>query len=385
MKVAIIGGGPAGFLAAITLKENNPSFEVVIFERAKPLASLLYTGGGRCNITNAEFDFKELAFNYPRGEKFLYSVFSRFGVGDLFEFFNKIGVELYTQPDNRVFPVSDNAEDVRGALLDYARTLGVEINPLTQIRSVKKDEKFVLNDKFLFDKVVIATGGKNSFGYDVARGFGHGVGALAPVLCGMKLENPFPSLAGVSLKNIAISVGDIALCGDFLFTHRGISGPVVFDLSSYLAFAKFPICAAVNFTGMDFEEQDVELIRLFGQNSKKNISNILTEYFSHAVAEEFLQRCGVAPQKKAHEITSSERKKIAEFLTRAEFVLTAKDTPSMVTAGGVCLDEVDKNLQSKIVEGLYFCGEILDIDGLCGGYNLQACFSTGHVVGSSIK
>lgn len=385
MELAIIGGGPAGFMAAIIAKENNPDWDITIFERAKPLASLLYTGGGRCNITNAEFDFKELASHYPRGEKFLYSVFSRFGVGDLFEFFSNLGLELYIQPDNRVFPKSDDAAEVREALVTKAKSKGIKIESLHQVTSVIKEEKFILNNKMSFDRVVLATGGRNRFGFDVARGFGHGVGTLTPVLCGMKLKEPFVALAGVSLKEVSISVGDIELSGDFLFTHKGISGPVVFDLSSYLAFAKFPIRAAVNFTGFDFKRQDAELMRLFERNPKKNISNILTEYFSHAVAEEFLSRCGVSSQKKAHEITSVERKKIAEFLSGADYVLTEKDSPAMVTAGGVCLDEVDKNLQSKLVEGLYFCGEILDIDGLCGGYNLQACFSTGYVVGSSIK
>lgn len=384
MKLAIIGGGPAGFMAAITTKEQNPDWEVIIFERAKPLSMLLYTGGGRCNITNAEFDFKELAKNYPRGEKFLYSIFSRFDVASLFEFFEKLGLELYIQEDKRVFPKSDDAADIRNILLDAAKASGVKIQPLTQITSLKKEEKFILNEKLIFDRIIIASGGKNRFAFDIARDFGHGVSELTPVLCGMKLKEPFSNLAGISLNNISVLAKNAELSGDFLFTHKGISGPVIFDLSSYLAFEKFPIKLKINFTGLDFKQQDMELIKLLEQNPQKNISNILKEYLSDSVSKEFLTRILVSPQKKAYEINSEERKKIARFLSEFETEIVEKDSPSMVTAGGVNLDEVDKNLQSKLVEGLYFCGEILNIDGLCGGFNLQACFSTGYVAGSSI-
>lgn len=384
MKLAIIGGGPAGFMAAIAAKTKHPDWEITIFERAKPLATLLYTGGGRCNLTFAEFDFKELAKNYPRGEKFLYSVFSRFDAASLFEFFEELGVELYVQEDRRVFPKSDDAEDVRNALLEAAKKLGIKLRPLTPVTSLTKEEEFILNEKLTFDRVIIASGGKNKAAFEFARNFGHGVSKLAPVLCGMKLTEPFPNLSGASLKNIFITTEKIELQGDFLFTHKGISGPVVFDLSSYLAFEKFPLNLKINFTGLDFKSQDDELIKLFEQNPRKNISNILSEYLPYAVAKEFLRRSKISAQKKVCEINSDERKKIAKFLSELEVEITEKDLPAMVTAGGVNLDEIDKNLQSKLVQGLYFCGEILDIDGLCGGFNLQGCFSTGYVAGSSV-
>jgi len=384
MKVAIIGGGPSGFMAAITAKEQNPDWDIIIFERANPLASLLYTGGGRCNITNAEFDFKELARHYPRGEKFLYSIFSRFDVASLFEFFEKIGLELYIQGDNRVFPKSDKAEEIRDALILAAKLKGVKIRALTKVTALKKEEQFVINDNMYFDKVVLATGGRNNFAYDAAKAFGHGVSELAPVLCGMKADKPFTSLAGVSLKNVLASARNVELSGDLLFTHKGVSGPLIFDLSSYLAFEKFPILLKLNFSRLNFEEQDAELIRLLSESPKKNISNLLSGYLPSAVLEEFLLRGGILADKKSYEINSVERKIIAKFLSGFEVELLSKDTPAMVTAGGINLDELDKNLQSKLVEGLYFCGEILNIDGLCGGYNLQACFSTGYVVGSSM-
>lgn len=384
MKLAIIGGGPAGFMAAIIAKENNPYLDITIFDKAKPLATLLYTGGGRCNLTNAEFDFKELAKNYPRGEKFLYSVFSRFDVSSMFEFFSKYGLELYIQEDKRVFPKSDKASDVRDLLISIAVGKGIKLKSYTEIFSIKKEGKFIINDNFYFDKVIIATGGRNKFGYETAKSFGHKVSDLEPVLCAMKIKEPLSEIAGISLKNVSAKVKNIELQDDLLFTHKGLSGPLILNLSSYLAFEKFPIVLELNFTGLTFDEQDEELIKLLAENSKKNISNILQKYLPVAMAEEFLKKHGIAPDKKSFEINSKERKIIAEFLSSYKVDLTEKDTPFMVTAGGVTLDEVDKNLQSKMVDGLYFVGEILDLDGLCGGYNLQACFSMGYVVGSSI-
>lgn len=385
MKLAIIGGGPAGFMAAIIVKENNPTLDVTIFDKAKPLTTLLCTGGGRCNLTNAEFDFKELAKNYPRGEKFLYSVFSQFDVSSMFEFFSNYGLELYIQENNRVFPKSDQASEIKDLLIGIAVGKGVKIKSHTEVFSLKKEQKFVVNDNFTFDKVVIATGGRNKFGYKIAESFGHKISDLEPVLCGMKTKEPFSDIAGVSLKNIVGKVKNIELQGDLLFTHKGLSGPLMLDLSSYLAFEKMPVSLILNFSGLDFEEQDIELIKLLAENPKKNISNLLHKYLPSALIEVLLKRHKIPLDLKSFEINSKNRKDISKFLSEFKVELIDKDLPYMVTAGGVELDEVDRNLQSKIIDGLYFAGEILNVDGLCGGYNLQACFSMGYVIGNSIK
>ena len=384
MKLAIIGGGPAGFMAAIIAKENNPIADITIFDKAKPLATLLYTGGGRCNLTNAEFDFKELAKNYPRGEKFLYYIFSQFDVSSMFEFFSKYGLELYIQEDNRVFPKSDQADEIKDLLISIAVGKGIKLKSHTEVYSIKKTSDFLINDDFHFDKVVIATGGKNKFGYKIAKSFGHTVSDLEPILCGMKINEPLSKIAGVSLKNVSGKAKNIELHGDFLFTHKGLSGPLILNLSSYLAFEKLPVTLTLNFSGIDFEEQDAELIKLLAENPKKNISNLLQKYLPSAMAEELLNRHGISLDKKSFEINSKDRKCISGFLSEFKVDLIEKDTPFMVTAGGIELNEVDKNLQSKIVDGLYFAGEILNIDGLCGGYNLQACFSMGYVIGKAV-
>lgn len=385
MKLAIIGGGPAGFMAAIIAKENNPTLDITVFDKAKPLASILYTGGGRCNLTNAEFDFKELAKNFPRGEKILYSVFSQFDVSSMFEFFSKYGLELYIQDDNRVFPKSDKAEEIKDLLISIAVSKGIKLKSHTEIYDIKKEKDFIINDNFHFDKIVIATGGKNKFGYKIAKSFGHKISELEPVLCGMKTNEPLANIAGVSLKKISAKARNIELCDDLLFTHKGLSGPLILNLSSYLAFEKFPVTLVLNFSGLSFEEQDSELIELLAKNPKKNISNLLQKYIPSALADELLKKHKIALDKKSFEINSKERKCIAKFLSEFETSLVEKDTPFMVTAGGVELNEIDRNLQSKIVEGLYFAGEILNIDGLCGGYNLQACFSMGYVVGKAVN
>ena len=173
--------------------------------------------------------------------------------------------------------------------------------------------------------------------------------------------------------------------GEMLFTHKGLSGPVIMDVSAVLAYQKLPFELEINYTGLDFEEQDKALIDLLNQNPHKNIENTLCACLPAALAKEFLAQSNIPADKKSHQINAQERKKIATFLTAQKLTVQAKDPNYMVTAGGVDLREIDNNLQSKITPGLYFAGEILDIDGLCGGFNLQACFSMGYVAGLAQK
>lgn len=343
-KVAIIGGGPAGCICAYFLQDK---FDVTVYDKKSPLLTLLPTGGGRCNLAHAEFDFKELVKNYPRGEKFLYSVFSRFSTSDTLEFFEKIGVETYIQDDMRIFPVSNSAKDLREKFL----------KALNKVKFVKK-ELFDIPDA---DFVVIATGGHAS--YNIIRALGHRIVEPKPALTGLVTKEDFSKISGVSIN-------------DVLFTHKGVSGPAVYKISSLKAREQFPYSLSFNFVG------DIDLQTALNENPHKTIKNLLSEYVPKSFAEFILDN----PDEKCHRIDGKIRDKILDKLQN--FTVTAIGTVpdgEVVTAGGVDLNEINpKTMQSKFVPYVYFCGEVMDIDGFCGGFNLQNCWSTGYLASQGI-
>lgn len=398
--IAIIGGGPAGFMAAIAAKENNPALEITIFDKSDMMKTILYTGNGRCNLANATFDTKELASNYPRGEKFLYSIFSRFGVNDTLEWFKKHGIEVYTQEDSRIFPKTNEASTVREMFLERARKLGIKLNARIEIKSVSKDEHgfIVFADKrYRFDKIIIATGGniKNiePNGYSYAESLGHSITELKPALSSLSIKDKrFASLSGVSIQDVEMWIEPKKkFSGGFVFTHKGISGPVVYKISSVYAYSNYsqnePLPVKVNFVpAMTQEELEKDILKECEVNSKKCISNIIKKFVPQSLAEKLLTINGIDFEIKASVLNKVQRKVIVKFLS--EMPLDAVGTVpdgEIVTAGGVKLKDVNpKTMESKITEGLYFCGEVLDIDGFTGGFNLQACWSTGHIVGNSL-
>lgn len=377
-RIAIIGGGPAGCACACFLKQKG--ILPIIFEKNSPLKTLLPTGGGRCNLAHAEFDLKELASNYPRGEKFLYSVFSRFGTSDTLEFFEKIGIETYIQDDMRIFPVSDKARDVRNAILEALKGIKfikenvISINLCNGGFEVKSD-----NGAYFFEKVVIAIGGHSAF--SIASGVGHKIIEPKPALTALKTKEDFSFLSGVSLKNITAVCDSKSYFGDFLFTHEGISGPLVYKITSIMARENFPYKITFNFMhGEDLQE-------MLNKNPHKNIKNIISEIVPKSLAETVLKICGIDENLEAHKINGKMRDRITNILSSftVEAISTAKGG-EVVTCGGVSLDEVDnKTMESKICKNLYFCGEILDIDGFCGGFNLQNCWSTGFLAAEAIS
>lgn len=345
-KVAIVGGGPAGCICAYFLQND---FDVTVYDKKSPLLTLLPTGGGRCNLAHAEYDFKELAKNYPRGEKFLYSVFSRFSSADTIEFFEKIGVKTYVQDDMRIFPISNSAKDVREKFL----------KALNKVKFVKKE---VFNiDGLDADYVVIATGGHAS--YNMIKSLGHTIVEPKPALTGLVTKEDFSSISGVSIN-------------DVLFTHKGISGPAVYKISSIKARDKFPYSLSFDFIG------DIDLQTHLNENPHKSIKNLLSDYVPKSFAEFILEE----PDLKCHRIDGKMRDKILDKLQN--FTVTAVGTVpdgEVVTAGGVDLKEVNpKTMESKLVPHVYFCGEVLDIDGFCGGFNLQNCWSTGYITAQGI-
>lgn len=375
-KVAIIGGGPAGCVCAYFLQKD---FDVTIFEARSPLATLLPTGGGRCNIAHAEYDFRALAANYPRGEKFLFSVFSKFGTAETVDFFRSIGVDTYVQDDLRIFPLSNSAVDVRDKLL----------NSLNRVKIIEQRVDSIIEEgsgfslvcgKYIhkFNKVVIATGGHS--GFSLAENLGHKIIPPRPSLCGLKTKENFVDLSGVSFKNITAEVNGKKYSGDFMFTHTGVTGPVIYYISSIMAREKFPYYIYVDFTG-DFDFQGV-----LNENPHKSIKNLLSDYVPKSFAEFILLHNGVNADEKCHKINGLMRDKILKQLRNFEIeAVGTRPDGEVVTSGGVDLKEINpKTMESNIIPGVYFCGEVLDIDGFCGGFNLQNCWSTAFIAAQGI-
>lgn len=456
--VAIIGAGPAGCMCAYYASK---SAEVTLFEASSPLHTLLYTGGGRCNLAYAEYDFKELAKFYPRGEKFLYSVFSRFGTSETVEFFNEIGVETYTQDDLRIFPVSNSAKDVREKFLkslkhckiSQERVLSVELYPPLEGRSKssisgrgininhdsflpptrasltlplkgggKNDAKFLVktkSDTYQFDKVVIAIGGHA--GFSLAEKLGHTIIEPKPALTGLISAENFKSLQGVSLKDVEARIfyNDKKfaplhdLHGDLLFTHEGISGPLAYKISSICARLdynkKHPLTIRLNLLPRQYPSPEVLRLAssprtspspargegaysphsfqdMLNSNPKKDIKNLVSEFVPKSLADYILHVCGISLDEKCCNINGQMRDLLLKSLQEFEItVISPAKEGEVVTSGGVSLKEIDaKTMQSKLVNGLYFCGEVIDIDGFCGGFNLQNCWSTGFIAGVNI-
>ena len=377
-KVAIVGAGPAGCMTACSLNKN---FEITIFDMSSPLKTLLPTGGGKCNLAHAEYNFKDLAKNYPRGEKFLYSAFSRFGTTETLEFFEKIGVETYTREDNRIFPISNSAKDVRDKILaqlhhcKFQKEKVLSIKPIENGYELKSDKA-----TYLFDYIVVATGGKN--GYELLHKIGHNFNKPYPSLVGLKTAPCHKELQGITVQNCIISFNKNKYYGNILFTDNGISGPAIFELSSINAKQAFPYTISI-----DFLPQEVDWQNLFNKNPQKHLSNLLSEFLPKSLINHMLHIYNISPEQKCCMVNSNTKVLVNKFIHdyKIDITGTRKDG-EIVTCGGLLLDEFNpKTLESKHAKNIYACGEVLDIDGFCGGFNLQACWTTGDMVADSIN
>lgn len=372
-KVGILGAGPAGCCAAYFLQNEC---DVKVIDYASPLRTILPTGGGRCNLAHAEYDFRLLAENYPRGKKFLYSIFSKFSTADAQELFEKIGIETYIQEDYRIFPISNSSKEVRDTFLNnmkkvtFKKEKGLRIEPLTSGIKLITDM-----DSYIFDYLIIATGGHAS--YDLLQRIGIKIIPPKPALVGLVTEENLKSAAGVSLSGVSAD----GLVGDVLFTHNGISGPLVYKISSLRARENFPYNLSFDFYPQEFNMQD-----MLNNNPHKTILNLLSEFFPKKVVALILNRANIDFDTKCHKINSIQRDSILDIMHNfAVKIVGVRKDGEVVTAGGVCLDNVNsKTMESKNVSGLYFVGEVLDIDGFCGGFNLQNCWSTAYVAANAI-
>ena len=371
--VAVIGAGPSGSICAKFL--SDAGIDVTLFDKGKFLHTLLPTGGGRCNLAHADFDFKSLACNYPRGEKFLYSILSKFGTADTLEFFKSIGVGSYIQDDGRIFPTSNSSSDVREKLLKSIKCKFVnedvlKISPQYKVKTNKSE--------YYFDNVVIAAGGHS--GYEILKDFDINIIPPEQSLVGLITKENFSQLAGVSVKDVKAVCGKNNFCGDILFTHKGLSGPLVYTISSVFARKEIPYKIYFRFT------EDFDFQQMLNDNPHKEIKNLLSQFVPKSFGLYLLDYMGINSKLPCHKINASMRDLIYKNLTNFEINVNGKVSDGeVVTCGGVDLNEINpKTMESKKYKGLYFCGEVLDIDGFCGGYNLQNCWSTGFVCADAI-
>jgi len=409
--VVVIGGGPAGMMAAGRAAELG--VRVLLVEKNETLGhKLLMTGGGRCNVTQAEFDDKKLVVEIGKKGKFLFSSLNLFGPEEMMDFLAEQKVPTKIEGGGRVFPVSDKAADVLRALKNYLQKNGVEIlfsaavlgfelskdDDAKRITGVRLPDRIIRAKKF-----ILATGGRSypatgstGEGYAWARECGHTIITPSPTLVPLKIQEKWVKAAqGVSLEKAQISLMQndkkiAAQQGDVISTHFGLSGPAILNLSRKLAeFAngKEPLYVSIDLKPeLDKKEADIFLQKGFIEYANRNIINYLAEIVPPKLAKIFLQLADIPAEKKTNVITKEERGKIVDLLKDLRLTVVG-DTgfdQAMVTRGGVELKEIDpKTMRSKIVPNLYLAGEVLDLDGPTGGYNLQICWSTGRAAGEA--
>lgn len=396
MKIAIIGGGPAGMMCAIKAAENH---QVTIFEKNEKLGKKLFiTGKGRCNLTNY-CDEREFLKNIVNNSSFMYSSIYSFSPFTTYYYFEELGLPLKVERGNRVFPASDKSSDVIRAYEKKLKALGVKINLNYEVTSIEKvDGRFIINGRENFDKVVIATGGisykltgSTGNGYKFAKDFGHKVIDQVPGLIGINLKNNF-SLAGLTLKNVELKIlKDKKILsrefGEMLFTHRGISGPIVLTTSSKINRLKdFEMYLDIK-PALDPEKLDARILRDFHENQNKNLENVMKSLLPRDLIIYVLEGAGISGDKKVNQITKEVRESLVRTIKNFSLKFDSLDDidRAIVTSGGVDVKDIDpKTMESKKVKGLYFIGEVLDLDGLTGGFNIQIANSTGYSCGINL-
>ncbi|MBR5273003.1 MAG: NAD(P)/FAD-dependent oxidoreductase [Clostridia bacterium] len=408
MKIIIVGAGAAGLMAAGVAAENNEN-EILLIERnARPARKLMITGKGRCNVTNACSNEELVGATYENG-RFLYSAFNAFSSWDTMDLLDKLGVPLKIERGQRVFPVSDKAVDIVDALVKYALKKNVKlINDRVEaliidggkVLGVKTESK----KEFFADKVIVATGGKSypltgstGDGYILAKQAGHTIVPLRPSLVPFEVkENCCAEMQGLSLKNVAIKVIDsynkkniYTDFGEMLFTHFGISGPVVLSASSHI---KDMVPDRYEFVidlkpALDEQQLDARIRRDFEEQSNKIISNSLNKLLPLKMIPAVIEQSGISPDCRINQVTKEMRlsllKAIKEFKLTIQGFRPIKE--AIITSGGVKVTEINpKTMGSKLVSGLYFAGEVIDVSAYTGGFNLQIAFSTGYLAGKSL-
>lgn len=431
MKVIVIGGGPAGMMAAISASECG--CEVILIEKMQSLGrKLLITGKGRCNITSS-LDISEFIKNTPGNGMFLYSAFSNFTNLDIIQFLKKQGLDVKEERGNRIFPVTDKSLDVLDCFIKRLKELNVKIILNTKVKEVltkeildteksgfdDNNQKNILEkvvgvitesgEKIYADKVILATGGKSypntgstGDGYKIAEKLGHSITKIKPSLVPLEIYDRkiCRELQGLSLRNVEIQIKNIEKnkiiyndFGEMLFTHFGVSGPIILSGSAHLVryknidelLKKEKIVLSIDLKPALTEEKlNERILRDFAEYKNKQFKNSLDKLLPQKLIPVIIEKTNINPDKKVNEITKEERKRIIDNLKR--FEITIKDfrpiEDAIITSGGINIKEINpKTMESKKVNGLYFAGEIIDVDSYTGGFNLQIAYSTGYTAG----
>ena len=390
--VIVVGGGAAGMMAACTAAEQG--CRVLLLEKNDKMGKkLAITGKGRCNVTN-DCDFETLLANVPTNPKFLFAAFREFTTADTKAFFESRGVPLKTERGNRVFPVSDKASDIVSALVSACKDSGV-VTRRAEVRSITKDgEIFVVScgeKTYSSSKVIICTGGvsyracgSTGDGYEFAKSFGHTIiepkASLVPLTSGDLICE---ECMGLSLKNVNVTLRDgkkivYSEQGEMLFTHFGVSGPVILSASAHIR--KFPITMSIDLKpALDEKTLDARLLRDFEKNKNKEFKNSLGELLPKKLIDIVVFRSEIDGDKRVNEITKEERRRLLMLLKDLSFTITGTRpvNEAIITSGGVKCSEINPStMESKLCSGLYFAGEVIDVDAYTGGFNLQIAFST---------
>ncbi|MGN1154932.1 MAG: NAD(P)/FAD-dependent oxidoreductase [Agathobacter sp.] len=410
-KVIVIGGGPAGMFAAYFAAKNG--HDVTLLEQNEKLGKKLYiTGKGRCNITNAS-DMEELFKNVCSNPKFLYSAFYSYTNDQVVDFFEGFGLPTKVERGNRVFPVSDHSSDVIATLTKALRSVGVEVRLFTKVKEIltqkEENEKIqgvLLSDgsKLEADAVVLATGGVSyastgatGDGYRFAEKLNHKIVEPTPSLVPFETKEAWvPELQGLALKNVSIKIvnGKKTLYEDFgemLFTHFGVSGPMILSASAAIKpeyIREQPICYIDLKPALDEDTLDKRVLREFEDAKNKQYKNSIQKLLPGKMVPVIIELSGIDPDKKVNEISKEERKRLVSLLKALPITITGTRgwNEAIITRGGISVKDVNPStMESKKVQNLYICGEVLDLDAMTGGFNLQIAWSTGYLAGNSIE
>lgn len=399
MKVAIIGGGAAGFFAAISAKEHHKDAQVTIYEKStKLLSKVRVSGGGRCNVTHACFEIHELLKFYPRGNRFLKKAFPKFNTTHTVKWFEERGVELKTEKDNRMFPVSDSSQSIVDCLTKETQKLGVEIKLQSTIKELSVlpegiELDFGTGNSLIVDKLIVASGGSPKLeGFNWLQELGHSIETPVPSLFTFNMPNePIKELMGAVAENAKVRIQGTKLVanGPLLITHWGTSGPAILKLSAFgarlLAERNYDFKIQVNWINASTEEEYRPIfLSNLAENRKMKIGNLKVEGIPKRLWAFFLDKLEISADIVCLDLSKKKINRIINTLLNDEYSVKGKTTfkEEFVTCGGVSLGEINPfTMQSMVVPNLYFAGEVMDVDGVTGGFNFQNAWTSGFIAG----